>query len=163
MKSVTTTRRSNGGIGFQAESSISQELLETPGFLLSQSGRLIREKLINALKPVGIAPQELAILRLLVVSHKAMSQQALGVKCNLDKTTVTELVDGLEGQVYVRRQISTKDRRSRVVSITANGRRILNRAEKLAATAESDFTSLMTEREWTTVRKCLIRFIEEHS
>jgi len=119
--------------------------------------------LMTALKPVGIVPQELAILRLLVVSREPISQQAIGAKCNLDKTTVTELVDGLEGQVYVRRQVSAKDRRSKIISITASGRRVLNKAEKLATVAEENFTSLMTEREWSTVRKCLIRFIEEHS
>jgi len=166
MNSPRTTRRTNGshsGNGLQAEPAISQDLLETPGFLLSQSGRLIRDKLMTALKPVGIVPQELAILRLLVVSREPISQQAIGAKCNLDKTTVTELVDGLEGQVYVRRQVSAKDRRSKIISITASGRRVLNKAEKLATVAEENFTSLMTEREWSTVRKCLIRFIEEHS
>lgn len=141
---------------------VQSTLMDTPGYLLSQSGRLIRERLADALRPVGLVPQQLTILKLLSASEP-MTQQAIGARCNLDKTTITELIDSLEQRGYVKRQVSPKDRRSKEVSITGSGRRVLNRALKLAQEADEQFISLMSEKEWTTVRKCLMRYLGSHT
>jgi DNA-binding MarR family transcriptional regulator len=156
--SSRTKQNDGDGNGYHG---ISSELLETPGFLLSQTGRLIREQIAAALKPTGISGQELAIMRLLA-DGISLSQQVIGAKSNLDKTTITELVDELESKGYARRQVSAHDRRSKEISLTASGKRMLTRAERLASAVEQDFTDLLSEREWNTIRKCLIRYIETH-
>jgi DNA-binding MarR family transcriptional regulator len=135
------------------------QLRDNPGFLLSQTARVMRDKLSEALSGTGLSLQELTILRLLA-SAGPMNQQELGKNCNLDKTTITELIDSLEQARLARREVSDADRRSKQISITAGGKKALAKATKLAAEAEQEFTALLSEREWLVVRKCLSRYLD---
>jgi DNA-binding MarR family transcriptional regulator len=145
----------------KVESLLQAELRENPGFLLAQSARIMREKLSGALSGTGLSMQELTILRLLSASGP-MNQQELGAACNLDKTTVTELIDSLEANGFARREISETDRRSKQIILTASGKRVLAKASKLASQAEEEFIEMFSEREWSTIRKCLARYLDSN-
>lgn len=141
------------------ESDLQAELRENPGFLLAQSARIMRDKLSGALSSTGLSLQQLTLLRLLA-SAESMNQQELGSACNLDKTTITELIDTLEQAGFAKRRVNRADRRAKKITLTPAGKRVLGKATKLAAQAEEDFLRLFSEREWSTVRRCLTRYLE---
>lgn len=119
----------------------------------------MRDKLAGALSSTGLTLQQLTLLRLLA-SSGSMNQQELGAACNLDKTTITELIDTLEEAGFAKRRVSRADRRARKITLTPAGKRVLDKASKLAAQAEEDFLQLFSEREWSIVRRCLTRYLE---
>lgn len=55
--------------------------------------------------------------------------------CLLTRPAITELVDGLVGEGYVRREEEPDDRRAVVLSLTASGRRAIERFEDRLAEA----------------------------
>jgi DNA-binding MarR family transcriptional regulator len=143
----------------KVDSLLQAQLRDNPGFLLAQSARVMREKLSDALSGTGMSLQELTILRLLA-SAGPMNQQELGKNCNLDKTTITELIDSLESAGLARREVSDTDRRSKQISITPGGKRALTKATKRAGEAEREFMELLSQREWTVLRNCLSRYLD---
>lgn len=139
---------------------IQDGLRRNPAFLLAQTARLMRERVSGALRGTGLSPQELTILRLLQGSGP-INQQELGTACNLDKTTITELIDSLQAAGFVRRDVNVNDRRAKQISITVSGKRVLKKASRLAESVEKEFVQLLSEREWSTVQKCLQRYLDE--
>lgn len=119
----------------------------------------MREKMLGALRSTGLSMQQMMILRLLATTGP-LNQQELGAHCNLDKTTITELIDSLERARLARRQVSEADRRAKEILITAEGKKAVNRAVKLVDRAEQEFIALFSEREWATMQKCLSRYLE---
>lgn len=136
-------------------------LLKNPAFLLAQTARVMRDRVSQALRGTGLSTQELTILRLLH-SSGPMNQQELGTACNLDKTTITELIDSLQDANFVRREVNASDRRAKQIVLTAAGKRVLTKASRLAEEIENEFVDLLTNREWSTVQKCLQRYLEEN-
>lgn len=64
-----------------------------------------------------------------------MRSGELADHCLLTRPAVTELVDGLVGDGYVRREEEPDDRRAVVLSLTASGRRAIERFEDRLAEA----------------------------
>lgn len=138
---------------------LSASLSNSPGFLLNKAGRVIRDNVVNALKPVGLLPPELGILKV-VQEEGSPVQSTIAERCSLDRTTVTELLDGLEQRGLVVRQPSRNDRRCKAIHLTPLGRQILVRGSRAATRAQQDFFSIVSEEEWKIVRQALMRFIQ---
>jgi DNA-binding MarR family transcriptional regulator len=135
-------------------------LRRNPAFLVAQTARIMRDRVSQALRGTGVSVQELTILRLLQASGP-LNQHELGTACNLDKTTITELIDSLQNSKLVRREVNANDRRAKHVIITASGKRVLTKASRLAESVETEFLDMLSDREWSTVQKCLQRFLEQ--
>lgn len=138
---------------------LSTSLADSPGFLLNKAARMLRENVVEVLKPVGLLPPELGLLRV-IQEEGAPVQSILADRCGLDRTTVTELLDGLEKRELVTREMSTTDRRYKAIRLTPLGRKILVRGLRAATRAQQDFFKVITEEEWTTMRGALVRYIE---
>ncbi len=141
---------------------LSPSLAASPGYLLNKAARMLRDNVTEALKPVGLAPAELGILRVVQEEGSPM-QSVIADKCFLDRTTVTELLDGLEERKLVVRESSKADRRCKTIRLTPLGRRILVRGARAATRAQQDFFRIVTTDEWETIRHVLVRFIEAAS
>lgn len=70
----------------------------------------------------GVTSNIMNILTLLYKQRAPMTQNELSKELNLSRQTVTSVVDSLEARGLVTRSIAEGDRRSRVISLTEQGR-----------------------------------------
>lgn len=70
----------------------------------------------------GMTNNGMTVLTLLYKNRAPMSQHELSQELHLPRQTVTNVIDNLEARGYATRSIDPKDRRSRVVTLTEEGR-----------------------------------------
>ena len=106
-----------------------------------------------ALKPYGLTFARYEALVLLAFSRRgALSMGKMGERLMIHPTSVTNIVDRLEAQGFVRRRPHERDRRTTLVEITVAGREIVDRATGdvvggdfgLAALTEGQLNALTT-------------------
>jgi DNA-binding MarR family transcriptional regulator len=96
------------------------------GFLLARAHGLVRHRVEAALAHSGLHPGHVAILGLLA-DGEGRTQKALGAATGIEKSSVVLFVDFLEQEGWVERRPDPDDRRARIVTLTASGRRRLAR------------------------------------
>jgi DNA-binding MarR family transcriptional regulator len=113
------------------------EIAEFAGQLFFRLWRASHTRVAEALKSLGLTPALFGVLNLLGAREGAI-QQELGSVMGIDPSTMVSLIDELEGAGLAKRRPHPKDRRARQVSITPKGRRLLQRARKVAFEAEDE-------------------------
>jgi DNA-binding MarR family transcriptional regulator len=108
------------------------------GYLLGRAHLAHREVAERALRPVGLGVKEFGALSVLV-QEGPLSQQRLGERQGVDRTTMVAVVDGLERAKLVERRRDPSDRRAYSLHATPKGRRVRERAVKAAERAEDEF------------------------
>jgi DNA-binding MarR family transcriptional regulator len=91
------------------------------GFLLAKAHQCLFARFRDLLAPHGITPQQFALLAFLW-KQDSLSQIELSEKTEIDRTTISGLVDRLEKQGMVSRQPHPRDRRACLVTLTTTGR-----------------------------------------
>ena len=92
-------------------------------YLLSQVGHHSSATFARHLEAIGLTPQQVGILRLVIVADGHYTQQALCQRLDVLPSRLVVLLDQLEDQRLVERRPNSEDRRSNVLFITAEGRR----------------------------------------
>ena len=136
-------------------------LRDSPGFLLNRAARIIREMNTEVLKPTGLSVRDLGLLRL-IAAEGPLTQQELSMKHGTDRTTIVDVIDGLEKRELVMRATNTKDRRSYLLTVTPRGNKLLAAANKLTARQKKNFLAAIDDHEWTVLQDILIRLIAFH-
>jgi DNA-binding MarR family transcriptional regulator len=108
------------------------------GYLLKHAQLSFFEQSTAALAPFGIDGRELAVLAR-VGGPEPLSQQEIGARLGVDRTTMVALVDVLERKELVARRPHPSDRRKNVVELTAAGQRTLVEAGAAADAAQERF------------------------
>jgi MarR family transcriptional regulator, lower aerobic nicotinate degradation pathway regulator len=119
---------------------------EFAGQLFFRLWRASHTRFSQALEPVGMKPSHFALLNVLGAREGAI-QQELGAEMRIDPSTMVSLIDELEAAGLARRRPHAKDRRAREVAITPKGRRVLERARRLAVQVEDDVLRGLTPAE----------------
>jgi DNA-binding MarR family transcriptional regulator len=111
---------------------------------------------LAAARELGLRPASLGALRLLD-RPRTMSEIADFLHC--DNSNVTGIVDGLEEKGLATRQPDGRDRRVKLIALTAEGRRVRGRlmraVEKPPAWIEG-----LSEADRRTLRDLLLRAVE---
>lgn len=107
-----------------------------------------------------IAGREYAVL-LLLEAHPRLWQSQIAAALDLDRTTVTYLVDALETRDWVARQRDPADRRAHVVGLTEAGEQALTKIKPAVSRAKQELLSPLTEAEQNQLRDLLMRLITE--
>lgn len=84
-----------------------------------------------------------------------LTQQVLATSLRLEQSTVGKLVDQLEAQDRVTRNPNPDDGRSRLVSLTRNGRRRAERLNQARSNFFSQLLSTVTPTERRTIAQAL--------
>lgn len=108
------------------------------GFALSKAARLFRRAIVLELEPFGLHLRHYFVLILLSESGP-LSQQEIGQKLCIDRTTVMHIIDDLEERGLVVREKNPKDRRMYAVRVTEAARDVLKSAYDASVTAENRF------------------------
>ncbi|HEY0936538.1 MAG TPA: MarR family transcriptional regulator [Trebonia sp.] len=108
----------------------------------------------DLLRPLGLyAGQELLLLQLR--EHDGGSQQDLVAALGLDHSTVTKMLQRLERAGLVTREPSAADRRSTLVRLTPEGRRLCGKVEDIWAQLEEATVGGLSDRQRQQLRQLL--------
>lgn len=141
---------------------IPKAFLDSPGFLLNTAGKLLVQRVSETLKPAGLNVAEYGLLRI-IAEEGPVTQNAFAAKYDVDRTTVTEIVDGLEERRLVVRLKSKTDRRCNELHLTPGGKKLLARVVKLVDRTNRQFLLPLKESEWKVVRECLVKLVVANS
>jgi DNA-binding MarR family transcriptional regulator len=127
-----TPRKSDGPIpADQAPSSI--------GFLLSQVGIYAARQFAQRLSALDLHPPLFRVLNM-VDAAEGLSQQAIGEAIQAPASRMVAIVDELEQRGLIERRPDPSDRRVRALFLTAEGRKLLARARRIAQEHEEEIT-----------------------
>lgn len=129
------------------------------GHQLSTAANVVREATAAALAPLALVPREYGVLATLG-AEGAMSQRALGARGRIDRTTMVAIVDRLEEGGLVTREADPEDRRAHVVGLTARGRTVLARAQRLVTEVEARLLAPVRAADRAALRRALAALVE---
>ncbi|TML31420.1 MAG: MarR family transcriptional regulator [Actinobacteria bacterium] len=122
------------------------EVAEFAGQLFFRLWRASHTRIAAALESVGLTPALFGLLNVLGAREGA-NQQEIGAAMGVDPSTMVSLIDELETAGLARRRPHPTDRRARAVAITPKGRRVLERARRMAAQVEDEVLRGLTAAE----------------
>jgi DNA-binding MarR family transcriptional regulator len=145
------------------------------GYLLKHAQLAVTERTTAVLAPLGINGRELAVLTVLREdAGPALAQQQAAGKLNVDRTTMVDLVDVLEGKGLDRSDVTAAvtdleergclertpdpaDRRRNLVHLTTKGEQTRKKGERLYRETEQ---ALLSETEMADLKRLLQKLSE---
>lgn len=126
------------------------ELGESLGFLLSKchqkAFQIFREKLL----PYNLTPPQFAVLALLW-KKDGLSQIQLGTVLEMDRTTISGVIDRLTNQELVHRMPYPEDRRVFIINLTEAGQSLEQSMTCLSHQANTEAAANLSDREKETL------------
>ena len=122
------------------------EVAEFAGQLFFRLWRASHTRIAAALESIGLTPALFGLLNILGAREGAM-QQELGSAMGVEPSTMVSLIDELESAGLAKRRPHPTDRRARAVAVTPKGRRVLERARKMAMQVEDEVLRGLTAAE----------------
>jgi DNA-binding MarR family transcriptional regulator len=113
------------------------EVAEFAGQLFFRLWRASHTRIAEALESVDLTPALFGLLNVLGARMGA-NQQEIGAAMRIDPSTMVSLIDELESAGLAERRPHPTDRRAREVAITPKGRRVLERARRMAYQVEDE-------------------------
>lgn len=136
------------------------------GAVLGLAAQMAQEVANQALEPLGLTVKHFGVMTFLRPETEpdgergSLSQQAIGERLRIDRTTMVSLIDDLERAGYVKRERNPNDRRAYSIALTAAGRRAQARAEEAVDAHALQFFGQLSERERQELHGLLTRLIE---
>jgi DNA-binding MarR family transcriptional regulator len=119
--------------------------------------QILIARLNATLEPFGLTfPRYEALMLLFLSRHGALPLGKMGNRLQVHRTSVTNLVDGLEKEELAIRSSHPTDRRTTLAMITPRGRKVATAATK-ALNADDFATAPLSEDDLDTVTQVLER------
>jgi DNA-binding MarR family transcriptional regulator len=132
------------------------------GAVLSWAAQSAQDMADRALESLGLTVRHFGVLTFLrgyeleaPRQGGSLSQQAIGERLRVDRTTMVALIDHLEQKGYVKRVRNPDDRRAYVITLTSAGRRAQARAEKAVDAHAHEFFGRLSEAERRELHRLL--------
>ena len=94
---------------------------------------------------------------LLVASNSEVNQKQLGEALDISAPNMAITIDRLVERGWVERVRSTQDRRAMIIHLTAAGRELVKRAQKIAATMEEQSLARLSPAERALLVELLVK------
>jgi DNA-binding MarR family transcriptional regulator len=107
------------------------------GYAASRASIELKKSFARHLGPLQMKAVEFSIL-VRVASNDEVNQKQLGAALDVSAPNLAVTLDRLVERGWVERVRSTQDRRAQIVHLTAQGRELVRRAERIASTMEED-------------------------
>jgi MarR family transcriptional regulator, lower aerobic nicotinate degradation pathway regulator len=138
-----------------------QELVGSAVFLLKRLGYAAKDEATAAYEATGLHPYHYAIL--VVLSEAAAETQgSIADALGYDRGQLVGLLDELEERGLVERRRDREDRRRHLVSLTADGKRMLRRLRTVARELEDEFLEPLSDEDRATLHTLLLRLAKKH-
>ena len=132
-----------------------EERRSSPGLLLALLGQDAMRRLRDAHTAHDLMPRQFQLLGLLA-DHGPMGQRDLGQAMATDPSILVTLLNPLETDGFVTRNRDSADRRRHVVTLTAKGKRKLERAAEAQRQAEDTIFAGLSSEQRAQLRQLLI-------
>jgi DNA-binding MarR family transcriptional regulator len=116
------------------------------GFTISATGYAIARRFAATLAPLGLEPRDFALLRTLAASP-GLTQQAIAERMGVAPSRMVAFIDSLQNKGLVERRPKPDDRRAHALYLTSAGKRLLERAFRLAIGHEQELTADLSAAE----------------
>jgi DNA-binding MarR family transcriptional regulator len=135
---------------------VAKELVKSNGFLLARMGVGFKMKAVALFEQEGFEHYDYAVLAILAEGTPE-TQATIAGALNVDPSRLVAVLDSLEQRGLVGRQRDPHDRRRHVVSITADGKRVLGRLRELTKKLEDEYFAPLDADERQALRALLQR------
>jgi DNA-binding MarR family transcriptional regulator len=122
---------SKGHDGSPGPDSSAPSFGQAVGFLLSQLGFETARRFGVLMAEVELEPRQFALMRA-IAAEEGRSQNEVAESLHIPPSSMVGVIDHLEARGLVERRPHRTDRRSRVLHLTAKGKKVLARATELA-------------------------------
>jgi DNA-binding MarR family transcriptional regulator len=129
------------------------------GYLLGRAHLEHRAIAERELVSLGLSGKGFGAL-ILLAQEGPLSQQRLGQRQGVDRTTMVAVVDELERSGYVERRRDPRDRRAYSLQATPKGRRVLQRAAEATERAEDEFLAPLPGADRRRLKRMLRALLE---
>lgn len=121
-------------------------LLDRLSFLLGKLYFRILDLEVHELALLDVSVKQHAVLTVLAADGP-MPQQELGHRLGIDRTTIVDVVDGLDQKGLIERRRNPADRRAYLLTLTPSGERARDRGADLVGVAERKLLGALDEQE----------------
>lgn len=101
-----------------------------PGFLLTDTARLLRKLIDRRLQPLGLSRAQWSVLAILS-NHEGLSQSQISHELEIEKSTAGRLIDQVEKSGWIERRQIPGDRRLWSIHLTDRARQLLVEVERV--------------------------------
>jgi DNA-binding MarR family transcriptional regulator len=124
------------------------EILHSHGILLRRCQQVALAIFTQEASELGFSPTQYSALAFTYI-EPGIQQNVLGERIALDRSSVTKCVEGLENEGLIRREVDPKDRRARMLYITAKGEDMLQNVATAARRARRRIHTAFGETEFS--------------
>jgi DNA-binding MarR family transcriptional regulator len=125
-------------------------------YVLTKLTALTRQQCADQVAAVGLNQHQHAILCCLAEFGPAC-QKDIAVHLGIDVGDIVAFVDGLQHKKLILRERDERDRRRQILTITAEGLRVLREAEELLDAAEPGVLAALTDAERAALHDYAVR------
>jgi len=126
------------------------------GYAASRASVELKKTFQQHLGPLELKAVEFSIL-VLVASNAQVNQKRLGESLDVSAPNMAITLDRMVDKGWVERVRSTADRRAQLIHLTAKGRRLVERAEGVAATMECEAVAMLSRAERLLLIELLLK------
>ena len=131
------------------------------GDLVMALARRVRREHAESLATWDVTPSQARALRVLSSRDEGMRPSALADDLRIAPRSATDVVDGLEARGWVSRAADPTDRRATVLSLTRDGRELVERIEGVRRLASERVLDVLTEAQRRTLHEILTVVVGE--
>jgi len=124
------------------------------GYLIARAHHACHILADEAMQPLGLTVKHFGCLAV-IADEGPLSQQTLGARMGVDRTTIVAVVDDLEAKGFVARRRNPTDRRAYALEATTTGRRWLARAQERLHARENRMLGGVSEPQRKQLRELL--------
>ena len=133
-------------------------LQSRPGFLIRRLHQIHTALFNEECGDIGITPVMYSVLSTLAKTGP-IDQTTLAHAVAIDTTNMADVLERLRKHGYVRRRISTRDRRIRLTTLTDKGQELLDRADAHAERAHARTIEDLTAKEQNALMRLLDKIV----
>lgn len=137
------------------------DIEESAGFLIAKAYQRLFSCFRTGLEPFGVTPQQFALMAFLW-RQDGLSQAELSDQAEIDRTTLSGLVDRLQKLALVERCRHPADRRIWLVRLTPAGRALEAKLVPVALQVRERFTANLDDNEYRDLCDLLKKLREVH-
>jgi len=141
------------GVGHGLDES---RLTHLVGYASSRAAITMRKVFARHFAPLELKIVEFSIL-MLVAANAEVNQKQIGAALDISAPNLAVTLDRMVERGWVERVRGTRDRRSMHIHLTAAGRELVQRAEKIAATMEAPALRMLSAAERALLIELLMK------
>lgn len=144
-----------------AEPALPEELLSSPGFLLSRVGHGMKMRVLDQLEEAGCPGFQYGVLALLR-EGATQTQSRIADVIGVDRSQLVGELDELEAHGLIERRRDPQDRRRHMVAITPKGKKELVRLRGIVRRIEDEYLAPLDPESRRQLHDLLLRIAGGH-